>query len=376
MCNCNGVKGCIILVSALLLLAELFVFFYIEGNPFLIKATGLLSEADGLPNQTSSLHSGIIHFHLIFTHFDQKTMKKNVSHQSILNFRTVPNDAYAHLYSHRHRRVLESIFYHHRNVTVTIHTNFMTMKDFESFTDKGYAIKIRQLEFSKLSKSTPLEGVEHQARFRKWEESQYWYTSFSNIYRLLVLYQEGGVYIDSDIVVTRPFDDLDNVLGWQDKTYANNAVLVFKKPGNAFVFDCLLEMNSAYSTTGWGNNGPKLVTRVWLRQWKDRGNASNSVRVLSQESFYLFPYQKLALHCFSNGSPKSELLRYATALAGRVPHAVHTNNKITGRGKTALRNGTLCHYLFTRFCVLCQEEPARPASYPNVEAGNATVALP
>ena len=319
----------------------------------------------------------VIHFHLIFTYFDPKNWKKNPSRHSILKFREIPRESYSSLYNYRHRRVLESIFYHHNNANVTIHTNFMTTGDFECFTSAGRNIKVRNLEFAKQSRSTPLDGVENQARFRKWEAGRFWYTSFSNIYRLLVLYNEGGVYIDSDIIITKPFDDLDNVVGWQNRETLNNAVLVFKNPRNAFVLDCLSELNRTYSTKEWGFNGPKAVTRVW-RKWEQKSNASAlaSVQVLGQESFYLFPYQVVAAHCFQNGAPSNERLRYARALASRAPYAVHTNNKLTGSGKTTLLNGTLCHYLFTRFCVLCDEEPARPAAYPLVEGENGTVALP
>jgi hypothetical protein len=374
----------ILLISFFVVLAEL-CGHQIEFTRSLIEANSLVSKTVSVKLHITSVNlrnlekaetiQPKIHFHLIFTHLDRQMKKKNRSPPSILHFRSIPNDAYTPLYNFKHRRVLESIFYHHRDAHVTIHTNYMTMKDFECFTAAGYNIELRKLEFAKVAKSTPLEGVERQARFRMWESGIYWYTSFSNIYRLLVLYQEGGVYIDSDMIVTRPFDDLDNAIGSQSRNFANNAVLVFKKPGNAFVYDCLLEMNNTYSTILWGFNGPGLVSRV-LKRWEKRSNASDSIRLLSQESFFLFRYQSIVQHCFLNNASKSELLYYAKVLADRVPYAVHTNNKITGSGKTSLANGTLCHYLFTRFCVLCEAEPARPACYPLIEGNDATVSLP
>ena len=60
-------------------------------------------------------------------------------------------------------------------------------------------------------------------------EAEYAVNNLSNALRLLLLYQHGGVYFDSDVIVQKSLDGLRNTVGLQDKTIANNAVLVFDK---------------------------------------------------------------------------------------------------------------------------------------------------
>ena len=252
----------------------------------------------------------------------------------------------------------------------------MAQEDFTAFTEAGCEINVRGLDLANLAKSSPLEGVEQQARFQTWETGGYWYTSFSDMYRMLVIYELGGIYLDSDVIVTKPFHDLDNVVGWESENVVNCAVLIFKKPRNTFMLDCLLELNATFSSTDyWGCNGPHLVTRIWRRYWAERADAADSIRVLSQNYFYMFAPNKIG-HCFQNDATQSEMLVYARALAGSGPYAVHTNNAITGHGDLTLQKGTMCHYLYTRFCVLCDREPILPASYPAIETQTATFTLP
>ena len=304
-------------------------------------------------------------------------MTRYYKNMSILQFRRPPR-LYPVMYNYRHRRVIESIFYHHPNTTVLLHTNFMVQEDMARFTDAGFSIRVVPLQFEALAVGTPLEGVTNSSKWRSWEAGAHWYTSFSNIYRLLLLWKVGGVYLDTDMIVTRPLDDLDRAIGFQDPAgmFANNAVLVFKRPGNPFVWRSLVEMEANYSTELWGQNGPALVTRVW-RQWGAGEERDAAVRVLGHERFFLFLHSDVRGHCFGHEMTGAQRRAYAEALAGRVPYAVHLANKLSGGLVGArLEEGTLCHYLLTRYCVFCDEAPRRPERYPAVEADGARVELP
>ena len=310
-------------------------------------------------------------FHLIMPRYGKNSA-------TILEFQRPPK-LYPVMFTYRHRRTIESIFYHHPNTTITLHSNYLIQDDVKRFTDAGYSIRVVPLRFEQLAAGTPLEGVTNGSRWRAWEAGPHWYTSFSNLYRLLLLWKEGGVYLDTDMIVTRPFDGLDNAMGLQDPDgrFANNAALVFKRPGSPFVRRALADIAANYSTDLWGQNGPALVTRVW-RQWAPGPGRDAAVRVLGHRAFFLFHHADVRAHCFAGNLSAAARRAYAEALAARAPYAVHLANKLSGGPRGArLGEGTLCHYLLTRYCLFCDDPPHRPrGGYPPVMADGARVELP
>ena len=118
---------------------------------------------------------------------------------------------------------------------------------------------------------------------------------------------------------------------------------------------------------------------MW-RWWGDSDAAARdaAVRVLRYDRFYLFPHSAVRAHCFSGDASRQERARYARALAAGSPYTVHLANKMTGNlSETGLLEGTFCHYLLTRYCVFCGDEPRRPEAYPAVEAeGGELIRLP
>ena len=292
------------------------------------------------------------------------------------------------MFNYRHHRVIESIFYHHPTANITLHSNFLMQEDFQQFTKAGYALRVANISFQSLAVGTPLEGAVDGRKWKTWEAGRHWYTSFSNVYRLLVLWKIGGIYMDTDMLVTKPFYDLDRAIGFQDpaRRMVNNAMLIFKEPGNPYVWRCLVEISSNYSTTLWGANGPSLVSRVW-RRWNVTEERDAAVQVIDSDNFFLFLHSKVRDHCFNDSATDEQRAWYAQALAARVPYAVHLANKMSGKLVNTIRDqarmiredlqpGTFCHYLLTRFCVFCDDEPRRPPAYPPVVANGTRVVLP
>ena len=309
-----------------------------------------------------------LRFHLIVTRF--------VNDTSILQFKRSKEISYTNS-NHLHPRTLESIFYHYPRADVTIHTNFLIDSDFQQFIDAGYSLQTMPLEFEKLAIGTPLEGATRDPKWKVWETSNGWCAGFSELYRLIVIWTLGGVYMDTDMVITRPFEGLDKAVGFQDKSRAflNCAMIVFKEPGSPFIWKCMEEVAAHYDGEEWGANGPMLLTRVW-RGWKNRTERNAAIRVQGQTKFYLFYHRDAKHHCFNNSMTGEQRLAYAKALAARAPYAVHMSNKMTWLVKKDLIPGTFCHYLLTRYCVFCDAYPAKPPSYPAIDEGGEHVELP
>ena len=309
-----------------------------------------------------------IRFHLIMTRY--------VKGVSILEFNR-PAEIYYAMYNYRHRRVLESIFYHHPNAQVTIHTNFMIDSDFSNFIDAGYSLRTAPIEFENLAVGTPMEGATRDPKWKRWELGKHWYTCFSDLYRLLIMWKLGGVYMDTDMIITKPLNDVDKVVAFQDPAHyvINCAMIVFKEPGSVFIWKCMVEVMDHYNGEFWGANGPQLLTRIW-REWGDVAERDAVIRALEHPNFYLFYHRNTKHHCFNNSMTGEERLAYAMALAARVPYAVHMSNKMTSTVKKELIPDTFCHYLFTRYCIFCELEPARPPSYPTIDVNGTRIDLP
>jgi hypothetical protein len=126
-----------------------------------------------------------------------------------------PAAARAKRWGPRHRRAVESVLFHHPDAAVMVHSNILGADDVAALAEAGYNVSVRPIQLGELTAGTPLEGLEGQERYREWCKGRYWYSHFSDLYRMLLMNRYGGVYLDTDVIVTRPFDGLRNVVGWQ-----------------------------------------------------------------------------------------------------------------------------------------------------------------
>ena len=88
----------------------------------------------------------------------------------------------------------------------------------------------------------------------------------NHYYRYYKLHYFGGIYLDLDIEVVKPFDDLLNnkfVIGYESDTWINNAVMM-GEAGSKFMKDCLDCMDNMDLTIPEVEleTGPRLVTKL------------------------------------------------------------------------------------------------------------------
>ena len=106
----------------------------------------------------------------------------------------------------------------------------------------------------------------------------------SDFLRLNILYYNGGIYVDTDIIADRPFDDLLNnqvVLARQCNNPVNVAVMLAQKQ-NCFI--CKFAQQSCQRFTGgWVDHSVTTLTRLL----KDTDQEREGIRVLPQmEGFF------------------------------------------------------------------------------------------
>jgi mannosyltransferase OCH1-like enzyme len=127
------------------------------------------------------------------------------------------------------------------------------------------------------------------AKGRKW-------ANMSNLVRLYALFTQGGVYLDTDVEVIKPFDDLLKLpafLGCEaDEPRVNNAVYG-SEPGHPFLFQtmhALMETYDGLEAANWSS--PMLTTRL-LREHGLKGYRKTPWRVADVVIFptpYFYPY--------------------------------------------------------------------------------------
>jgi len=107
-----------------------------------------------------------------------------------------------HKFTLRHRKVLESIFYHHPDAVVQVFSNSLPFDMFYKFNQAGYNIRVFRYNISELCKGLPGEAWVKQ--LDTWSQSQHFYAHLADYLRFVLLYRYGGIYSDFDSILVKP----------------------------------------------------------------------------------------------------------------------------------------------------------------------------
>lgn len=130
---------------------------------------------------------------------------------------------------------LEAVFFFHPNAKVIIYSNSIPKRDtmLDIFVESGYDLDIRRYSFTGLLKATTqfVEENQRQLFLKRLEtqvKQQHWWAHEADLVRLLILEQQGGVMMDTDLHLLQPIpSSFMNVVGWTTSDY--------DKIGTAFV---------------------------------------------------------------------------------------------------------------------------------------------
>ncbi|MBL4744940.1 MAG: hypothetical protein JKY08_01085 [Flavobacteriaceae bacterium] len=123
----------------------------------------------------------------------------------------------------------------------------------------------------------------------------------SDFVRLYAIYSEGGVYLDTDIEMLKPFGDLlkeKSFVGFQgsitEEKYPLNSAVIGGEKGNAFILDCIKETERKQRLHFNAMGGPPIVSKVL----KEYGLVSyekqhlNGVLLLPVQYFFPFGWNE------------------------------------------------------------------------------------
>lgn len=273
----------------------------------------------------------------------------------------------------REQRCIEAIFYHYPQAKVLIHSTSFLEKAIQPLLAKQFYIKIHDINLEHLLSSIQLLDKVSIDNFikhlKEYSGQKYWKNNYSNLVRLIVVYLYGGTYIDTDVIISNDYgiDKVYNGVGREDEntTFINNAVLWNFVIKNNFIKQCLIEFFRQYNGNKWGNNGPRLITKV-EKVFSRAGTSCKenevdsdlkqcSVTVLNSSAFQFVPYKKIPMLYFENTNQTevSVLWQHLTEHS----YAVHLNSHATspyfiGKLGGHTKNGTVARFLLNSFCVI------------------------
>jgi len=175
--------------------------------------------------------------------------------------------------------VVESVFKFHPRAHVVFLSLIMPLDFFDCFKAAGFDIEVKRYDLRELSQGTVIENFVSSGRLNV--STYFRYAHESDLVRLVVLAKYGGIYVDTDVLLLRPFDAavLENpTLGveyYQDRTQGsktfgglrlNNAFMGFPEPGNPFLDWVMNRVDSNYNPKEWAAIGPDLITEGYKAQ--------------------------------------------------------------------------------------------------------------
>jgi len=136
---------------------------------------------------------------------------------------------------------------------------------------------------------------ENNLWFKTCYENKMW-AYVSDYARLKVLYEQGGIYLDTDITVEKDISELLEksklILGWEDKKNINFAVCVVPQKN-----ELIKEIIDFYSKKIWKYKLftiPQIATFVLKKQYKLNSSTevteNDDILILPQEYFYPIPF--------------------------------------------------------------------------------------
>jgi len=114
--------------------------------------------------------------------------------------------------------------------------------------------------------------------------------------RYAMLYQEGGVYTDLDIIPVKKFDDLvalnRPIMGWEPQKHIGNAIMI-SPAGCEMWLELMEKIVNEYAalTNPVNNTGPVLITE-WYRQ-----SGNKQLGLVESHIFYPMTFQTCKIAC-------------------------------------------------------------------------------
>lgn len=280
-------------------------------------------------------------------------------------------------------RSFESLFYIYPNCRLHLHYNQKAECDLnhprlKPLLDAGYNITLLPYDPAKhlrtaAKMSARIDGLINGTLAKtyidlikpKYAKEKFWYSNEANLLRLCLLYTVGGTYLDTDVILTRSIDSIDNVVAGSKSKSIHCAVLRFTNPGNTYLAATIQNFMEHYNGEVWGNNGPSAFRRTAEEHPElvcpgDIGLARNAnpkggkcyVNILAGSTFAPVRWRDWEETC---SDPKKSPVDEDARAIFKHSYAVHLNNQVTGPllATVGYVRGSVCEMVLSDFCKVC-----------------------
>ncbi|XP_050298941.1 lactosylceramide 4-alpha-galactosyltransferase-like [Anthonomus grandis grandis] len=157
-------------------------------------------------------------------------------------------------------------------------------------------VNILHLDLEKYFKDSPVENLYAEGIIR---QSRFAQSHTSDVLRFLTLWKYGGIYLDLDVIVTKPLEGLGtDFSGIESNTSVAAGILSFNYTGigHEYATDCLEDLKYNFKGSDWGWNGPGTVTRLLKRLCnvnkvpEMRNRTCKGFKIYPPSEFYSIPW--------------------------------------------------------------------------------------
>ncbi|XP_029473162.1 alpha-1,4-N-acetylglucosaminyltransferase-like [Rhinatrema bivittatum] len=208
-------------------------------------------------------------------------------------------------------------------------------------------VKILPLNFENVFKDTPL--LPWYQKVNPVKES-YWTHISSDGFRLAMIWKHGGIYMDTDIISMRPIQEVDFLAAPRSQN-CSNGIFGFQRHYQ-YLWECMEDFVKNYNGAIWGQQGPRLLTRVLARQcelpvFKHVEDATcGNISILHPQRFYPIPYLAWRRY-FEVWDPRGTF---------NNSYALHLWNFMNkDMKKVTAGSNTVAENLFIKYCPLTYE---------------------
>jgi len=209
-------------------------------------------------------------------------------------------------FSPRYGFAIQSILAHHPFARVSLYSNSLPREFLSEYGTATAKVSVVRFSLEELAAETPIQEWLDQNR-EIYTSGPHSAVHQADLVRLLLLYSHGGIYIDTDVIVTAPMHEVRNSIGVEGELVMPlqspedgriiegaggislvvcNAVLSFEA-GHPYIAACLAEWATSYNPHHRSWNGPLLCTRVLAR------GESHGALVLPPQAFYPVHYSEV-----------------------------------------------------------------------------------
>ncbi|KAG8580346.1 hypothetical protein GDO81_007259 [Engystomops pustulosus] len=178
------------------------------------------------------------------------------------------------------------------------------------------------------------------------EKENYWIHNLADSCRLALIWKYGGIYMDTDIISSRPVP-YKNFAAAEFPKSSSNGVFGFSSQHN-FIWRCMEDFVQNYDGSFWGLQGPYLFTRVLKQICELRGfngtedSTCGNITFLNPQRFYPISY----------GDWKSYYAVWDNLPTFNDSYALHLWNQMNSKEKRTMVPGsnTLVEHLYKMYC--------------------------